>query len=116
MAGIFTYCQLEAAEEFSGRLLGNKLGETAACRTQEQWFVLQQINSSLAALTLQPSPLRGLQAVTPRQQELEERAWHPGGETATAEKTSSPAKSCETRVRGQPLREPLLFPTSILQV
>lgn len=50
--------------------------------------MLQQ-NSSLAALTLQPSPLWGLQAATPRQQELEEHAWHLGGETATAEKQAA---------------------------
>lgn len=51
--------------------------------------MLQQINSSLAALTLQPSPLQGLQAVTPGQQELQEHPWHLGGETATAEKQAA---------------------------
>lgn len=68
--------------------------------------MLQQINSSLAALTLQPSPLGGRAGGA---------CLAPEGRKWKSRETTNLETSSETTARGQALRKPLLLPTSILQ-
>lgn len=70
------------AENFSGRLLRKKPGETAACRTEEQSFVLQQISSSTDSATFTPPGSAGSNTSAVGAGGAQ---WHLRGETATAE-------------------------------